>query len=63
MSGSFEIYKDNSNRFRWCLRDEIGRIVVTASDTYQTNTEAIAAAEAAKGTAARATVVDRSAAA
>ena len=59
MTGTFDIYKDNSGKYRWRLTSAKARIIASGDDTYDTKSAAITAARAAKRTAAEADILDR----
>ncbi len=59
MTGTFDIYQDNSGKYRWRLTSAKARVIASADDTYDTKSAAITAARAAKRTATGADIFDR----
>ena len=59
MSGTFDIYTDNSGKYRWRLASAKARIIASGDDAYDTKSAAITAARAAKRTAGGAEIIDR----
>lgn len=58
--GSFDVYVDNSGKYRWRLTSADGLPIAFTDQAYETRAAAITASESAQRAAAGATIADAS---
>ena len=61
MTGAYDIYRDNSGKFRWCLKSGTGQRIAFTEQAYDTKAAAITATKSARRTATGATITDHTA--